>query len=91
MARQGAIPLISGARVGVVALTLLVLTGCSSVPDAMNPVEWYRSTRDAIAGRRVLLVDDVYTSGATVNECSRVLKKSGAKAVYVLTLARTVG
>lgn len=48
-------------------------------------------TRDAIAGKRILLVDDVYTSGATVNECSRVLKKSGAKAVYVLTLARTVG
>jgi predicted amidophosphoribosyltransferase len=48
-------------------------------------------TRDAIAGRRILLVDDVYTSGATVNECSRVLKTSGAKAVYVLTLARAVG
>ena len=38
----------------------------------------------------VLLVDDVYTSGATVNECSRALVRGGAKAVYVLTLARTV-
>jgi ComF family protein len=41
-----------------------------------------------IADRNVLLVDDVFTTGATVNECARVLKKSGAGAVYVLTLAR---
>jgi predicted amidophosphoribosyltransferase len=37
-----------------------------------------------------LLIDDVYTSGATVNECSRVLLRGGAKEVTVLTLARTV-
>lgn len=43
-----------------------------------------------ITGKTILLVDDVYTSGATVNECSRTLKKHGAKAVYVLTLARAV-
>lgn len=43
-----------------------------------------------IKGRRVLLVDDVYTSGATVNECSRSLKRGGAKEVYVLTLARAM-
>ena len=40
--------------------------------------------------RFVLLVDDVYTSGATVNECSRTLCRGGAKGVYVLTLARAV-
>jgi len=43
-----------------------------------------------VAGKDILLVDDVYTSGATVNECSRTLKKHGAKDVYVLTLARAV-
>jgi ComF family protein len=43
-----------------------------------------------VEGKRVLLVDDVYTSGATVNECSRSLKRGGAKEVYVLTLARAV-
>ena len=43
-----------------------------------------------VEGRRVLLVDDVYTSGATVNECSRSLKRAGAEEVYVLTLARAV-
>jgi ComF family protein len=40
--------------------------------------------------KSVLLVDDVYTSGATVNECSRVLVQGGAREVHVLTLARTI-
>ena len=41
-------------------------------------------------GRRVLLVDDVYTTGATVRECAKILKKAGAEKVYVLTVARAV-
>ena len=40
--------------------------------------------------KRLLLIDDVYTTGATVNECARVLMKAGAKMVDVLTLARAV-
>ena len=40
-----------------------------------------------IAGRAVLLIDDVFTTGATVGECSRVLINAGAKEVYVLTVA----
>jgi ComF family protein len=39
-------------------------------------------------GRNVLLIDDVFTSGATLNECARTLKKYGAAQVFVLTLAR---
>jgi ComF family protein len=45
---------------------------------------------EKIKGRKILLVDDVYTTGATVNECARVLLKAGAKFVDVLTLARAV-
>ena len=41
-----------------------------------------------INGRRILLVDDVYTTGATINECAGVLTKAGAERVDVLTLAR---
>jgi ComF family protein len=44
-------------------------------------------TASTLEGKKVLLVDDIYTSGATVNECSRTLKKAGAATVYVLTLA----
>jgi ComF family protein len=42
----------------------------------------------AIKGKTVLLIDDVYTSGATLNECARVMKKAKAAAVNVLTVAR---
>ncbi len=41
-------------------------------------------------GKNVLLVDDVFTTGATVNECSRILTKYGAGSVYVLTLTKGV-
>lgn len=43
-----------------------------------------------IEDHQVLLIDDVLTTGATVNECARALKRAGAKAVYVLTVARAV-
>ena len=42
------------------------------------------------AKRRLVLVDDVFTTGATVDECAKMLRKAGALDVYVLTLARTV-
>ncbi|HEY6046174.1 MAG TPA: ComF family protein [Pyrinomonadaceae bacterium] len=41
-----------------------------------------------IAGRRVLLVDDVFTTGATVSACAEALNEAGAASVYVLTVAR---
>jgi len=43
-----------------------------------------------IAGKSVLLIDDVFTSGSTASHCSKVLKKSGAVRVDILTLARAV-
>ncbi len=53
------------------------LSGAFSVPDAGR-----------IKGRDVLLVDDIYTSGATARACSKALLKAGARSVWVATLAR---
>ena len=44
--------------------------------------------RADVRGKRVVLVDDVLTTGATVEECARVLRRAGATSVRVLTLAR---
>jgi predicted amidophosphoribosyltransferase len=43
-----------------------------------------------IANRRILLVDDVMTTGATADECARMLRAAGARRIDVLTLARVL-
>ncbi len=62
----------------------------------LNPRERRENVQGAFAlprpqevkGKTVLLVDDLYTTGATVRECARVLKRAGAEQVDVLTVAR---
>jgi len=59
----------------------------ANVRRAFRLNERYRRT---VAGRRVLLIDDVFTTGATVEACALALLKAGAAAVDVATLARVV-
>ncbi len=62
----------------------------------LNPKERQDNVKGAFAvpdpglvkGKNVLLIDDLFTTGATVKECARVLRKAGARQVEVLTVAR---
>jgi ComF family protein len=83
-----------------IALDRFALRRITATPpqSQLTVDERRRNVRDAFAvhperpvkNKTILLVDDVYTSGATVNECSRALQRAGAKEVYVLTLARVM-
>jgi adenine/guanine phosphoribosyltransferase-like PRPP-binding protein len=53
------------------------LRGAFFVPDA-----------ELVRGRDVLLIDDIYTTGATARACSQALKRAGAARVWVATVAR---
>lgn len=54
-----------------------------------NVTDAFRTAKNAeIKGRTFVLIDDVYTTGATIQECSRVLIQAGAKEVRALTIAR---
>lgn len=45
---------------------------------------------DTVKGKKVLLVDDVYTTGATLSSCAKTLQKAGADSVCALTIARAL-
>lgn len=45
---------------------------------------------EKIKGKTVIIVDDVFTTGATINECCKVLKKNGAKKIIAITVAKVV-
>lgn len=48
-----------------------------------------RGAEDEIRGKRVLIIDDVLTTGETISECARVLRKAGAKCVFAAAIAVT--
>jgi ComF family protein len=48
---------------------------------------FYIKNAEIINNKVLLLIDDIYTTGATTDECSKILKENGAKEVQILTLA----
>jgi predicted amidophosphoribosyltransferase len=81
-----------------VSMTSLIRTVATEPQTALTRRQRLRNLRRAFAvrdaepliGRRILLVDDVYTTGTTLNECAKTLLEAGALSVSALTLARTL-
>ncbi|WP_041267047.1 ComF family protein [Geotalea daltonii] len=45
---------------------------------------------ERVADRRIILIDDVFTTGSTVEECAKTLKKAGAAEIFIITVARAL-
>jgi putative FmdB family regulatory protein len=81
-----------------VSTTDLVRVTATQPQTALNRSERLRNLRRTFhvrsavpfAGRHVLLVDDVFTTGTTLNECAKALRAAGAESISALTLARTI-
>ena len=58
--------------------------------DRVNNIKdaFYIRNSNIIKGKNIILFDDIYTTGSTVNECSKVIKEAGAKSVFVITIAK---
>ena len=80
----------------LVAREAVVRTRHTAPQVGLNPKERQDNVKGAFAvtdpsrvkGQNVLLIDDLYTTGSTVKECARVLRRAGASRVEVLTVAR---
>ena len=85
-----------GAELDFLSLKRIIYTKSQT---GLNSKERKRNVRKAfimdrqkgLKGKTVVLVDDVATTGNTMNECARVLKKAGIERVFCLALARTAG
>lgn len=62
--------------------------GLSARERKENVKNAFVAKREKVFGKKILLIDDVFTTGSTVNACAKALKEAGAKTVYALTLAR---
>ena len=91
VARRRGIPMLDAVRRVRATATQAGLTNSNrrkNVSGAFRVAARYREN-GALSGKRILLIDDVMTTGATGAACARALKRAGASSVTLLTLART--
>lgn len=88
-----------GSVLGIpVSYTNLIRTTPSPPQTSLNKKSRQKNLRgafalqypDEIIKKRILLIDDVFTTGTTVNECAKSLRKAGSSDILVLTLGRTL-
>lgn len=53
-----------------------------------NVLNVFKANSEQLKNKNIILIDDVYTTGATCNECAKILKQAGAKTVVAMTVAR---
>ena len=85
-----------GERLNIPVLPALVKTRDTAAQKQLTRKEREENLKgvfscvfDEVKGRKILLIDDVFTTGATANECTAVLLKGGAREVSILTAAVT--
>lgn len=87
---------ILGAHMSIKPMSILQRVRFTTTQTAFDRAERMENLRDAfrlrrgadVRGLRVLLVDDVLTTGSTLSECARVLKEAGAQSIFAATAAR---
>lgn len=62
----------------------------SAEERSRNMAEAFSAKPDVWKGQSVLIIDDVITTGSTINECARTIREGGAKAVFGLSIARAI-
>lgn len=75
---------------------ILIKVKNTKVQSTLNKTQRIQNIKDAFAvtdvekikDKKIILVDDIYTTGSTVNECSRILKQAGVKEICVVTIAK---
>ena len=75
---------------------ILIKIKNTQVQSTLNKTQRVENVKDAfdvkdntkVKNKKIVLIDDIYTTGSTVNECSKILKKAGAKEICVVTIAK---
>lgn len=86
-------------KICAVPLNPCVLKRVKSTPKQGSREQRYQNVKNAfcfnpkysVKGKTIVLIDDVVTTGATADECARLLLKNGAKEIRLLTFAKAIG